>query len=217
MTNFVSHFFQRTENKALRGLKISLKDLKDFYKLLSKKNRDAAEYEINNWNRSSLNDSEWENLKTEIRDAYRVRVLINKIGGGSVSGDSESVFEPENFPAEVSSVSLETGFVFHALAQKFARNNAVIKLDFGRVSPWNFSIIPGFETYNDSQMSVSGAESAWVSSLATDAISFLDNKKRDFIFIHNQGIYDIFFIFCHIPNNIFYYVQNAEFCRDETV
>ncbi len=180
----------------LRGFTVSREELAGFYTKLQGKLDEAAELEIQNVNRRpNQTDAEFEGLKSEIRNAYKIHVTIEKPGEGTISYDSADIFNPDKFPDRVASVKFDSGFKFEAIAKVGPRNRFQILFDFSKPAAFDTTVFPTHATPNNSNSNIFGQDDTWIDSVRVIIMDFIKNRKNGRSFIHRQSIYDFLLLF----------------------
>lgn len=191
-------FEQRQDHP--RGINLSRDDLIILYRLLEKRTKEAAEFEIDNWVRTDGQTAEeFEKLKGDIRDAYTVNVRILKPDNSSVSAYTESMFSSENFPDRVIAITFESGFKYKAISKLNPRNQIQLNLDFGKMPVFDTGRLPSVATPNNSIVTVFGQDRDWINAVHGEIMEFINNRRSVRERLHKQGIYDALLLLFGFP------------------
>lgn len=183
-----------------RGIDLSRDDLIKIYRKLEIRTKEAAELEIENWQRKEgQTDEEFEGLKKEIREAYTVHIRIEKQDRSSISSLDENIFSPEKFPERVIAITFESGIKYKAITNMNPRNQVQLNLDFGRIPVFDAGRLPNLATPNNSFVNVFGQDRDWINAVHGEIMEFINNRRSVREWLHKQSIYDALLLLVGLP------------------
>ncbi len=183
-------------------------EIKHFVKLfgiLSDLCREAAGIELSKLNENyqqantQLTETEFETLKKDVKDSYKIHVEIVGTKGEYLTSDSSSIFKEEYLPDVVMGVNFDNSFFYK---NAFDRNPSLlidVKLDFSKPPLIDFITSPSFATTNNSAISFLGENETWVEGAHQKVTSFLEPRQNRRPWLHGKNIYDLFVWVLVIP------------------
>ena len=135
---------------------------------------------------------DYEALKKEIKDAYKIAITINTINGESLFGTDRNVIDSISSDMEISSIYLSSKSSFEAKFNVPPNNHFSILLDFTKPPVFDLANPVTSPTPNSSAFEVSGENDTWVRAVYDQINSFFELKKTKRSWLHRQGVYDFF-------------------------
>lgn len=170
-----------------------------FLSILQERLDAAAELEINLFEQQKQTDKEFERNKDLLRQGYKLRPTVTGEDGRELYGSVEDIFDSPNFPEVVRSVYLDSGIPLKAAYNIEVRNSVEVFLDFSKPAIFNFQLMPGLQTPNETNYKVKGTNATWVNGLFHEIQNYVGSRRSVAPWIHEHSIYDIFLWFFGYP------------------
>jgi hypothetical protein len=194
----------KTRGKILPCI-IDLSYLKKLFEILKEINNDAVHIHLGNIDGryKALNDDskreEYEKLKKDIMDEYKIHVQITGPKGEYLASDSSSIFNEERLPDSLSSVKFDNSFFYKI---RFNMNPELlinVDLDFSKPPLLDFITNPSYPTANNSIIQVFGENETWVEGSHEKILSSLKERRSKRAWLHQKNVYDLFLWFFILP------------------
>jgi hypothetical protein len=168
------HFNQK---KQIRSYSTDKAELRELLEIVQERVNAAAEIEVGYLNRlEGQTDVEFEKVKTDLREGFRLFVTLSGTDGRKLTGSIEEIFNSPNFPADVKDVFFDSETPLRTRYNYYPRNKVVMFLDFGRHAVLNFSILPSLETRNESNIEVYGKDVTWVNGVFQELLTLVNQS-----------------------------------------
>lgn len=174
-------------------------ELRTFLAVLQERLDAAAELEIGRFQQNQQSDEEYERIKNEIRWGYKLRPTLMGEGGRELYGTVEEVFDSPNFPEVVKSIYINSAIPLDVSYNFRVHNSVEMFIDFSRPAIFDFHIMPGQRTPNETNYKVQGQDATWVNGLFHEMESFISSHRSPAPWLHEHSIYDIFLWFLGYP------------------
>jgi hypothetical protein len=174
--------------------------LKDLYRLLDARVREASLNETNNIRQTT--DQTDEDLQETIRiidESYVVTVQITTQDGQTIVGSSSSILDSAEMPQNISRIDFDTGFEFDKRFKLMPRNRIVLNLDFSKFIPLDTTNPTTTPTPNNSQLFMSGQDQNWIIPAYEKIKHFLESRRNTTLWLHKRNTYDILLILFGMP------------------
>jgi hypothetical protein len=174
-------------------------ELRAFLQILQERLDSAADLEITRFEQRQQSPEEFEENKNILRQGYKLRPTITGEDGRDLYGLVEDIFDSPNFPGIVKSVYINSAIHLKANYNFIVRNSVEVFIDFSKPSIFDFQIMPGHRTPNETNFKVQGADATWVNGLFYEMQRFIDDHRSIVPWLHEHSIYDIFVWFFGCP------------------
>jgi len=167
-------------------------ELRKFLAVLQERLDAAAELEIGRFQKNEQSDEEYEGSINEIRWGYKLRPTLTGDDGRELYGTVEEVFDSPNFPEVVKSIYINSAIPLEAAYNFHVHNSVEMFIDFSRPAIFDFNVMPGQRTPNETNYKVQGQDATWVNGLFHEMQSFVSSHRSAAPWLHEHSIYDIF-------------------------
>jgi hypothetical protein len=137
-----------------------------------------------------LDAGQLEANRKEIREGFRLFLSVTGVDGTQLHGSISTVFESPNFPEEVKTVFFDSGIPLKN-RNYFVGNRCALFLDFSRPDILNFSLMPSWQTPNDSNIEVQGLNATWVNGVFHEIVDFVRERPSTLGWLHRHTVYDV--------------------------
>lgn len=174
-------------------------ELRVFLAVLQQRLDAAAEIEVGRFQQNQQTDEEFEHNKELLRQGYKLRPTVIGEDGRELYGRVEDIFDSPNFPEAVRSVYLNSEIPLKAVYNFGVRNSVEVFLDFSKPAIFDFNLMPGLRTPNETNYKVNGVDASWVNGLFHEIQSYMQRKKSIAPWLHEHSVYDFFLWFFGFP------------------
>lgn len=179
---------------------LELKDFKSFYGLLEDKVKEALDFELNESQFiKQLPEEQKEEIREKIKNSFKLSVHVFGIKGEYLIGDEISIFDDETFPNRINLIIFDSFYYFKQATNQEPMNKLIIQFDFKKQKIFDFSNPITQPVINESSITVSGLNDTWVSGVYAKILSFLEDKKKKYNWLHKKHIYDLFLYLLFYP------------------
>lgn len=174
-------------------------ELRTFLQKLQERLDAAAELEIACFEQHQQTPDEFETNKNTLREGYKLKPTFTGEDGRELYGSVEHIFDSPNFPEIVKSVYINSAIPLKAVHNFAVRNSVEVFLDFSKPNIFDFQIMPGHRTPNETNFKVQGFDATWVNGLFYEIQSFINTHRSKAPWLHEHSVYDIFLWFFGYP------------------
>ncbi len=168
-------------------------DLITLNELLQQLATEAAMLETADYTKSEEETKEkFDSDKKLVQSLFNVHVRVETESGAVFSQNRGTILQGPDMPQKVTAVEFNTGYQFRERANRDARNQAYVLLDFRSSASPGFNVQPDNETPNNSQIVMVGENANWVRAAYSKIEEFLEPKCRKGMWLHRSGTYDLF-------------------------
>lgn len=186
--------------ESISSAKLSRSDIQRLSSKLEERISAAADLEVENLGRPANTDDEaFEQLKQNMRDAFRLSVTIKGADNQELFGTTSEVFENPNFPENVVSFYANSATTLRGSFNYVPRNEVEVFVDFGPVASFDFNTSPGEATLNNSEFVVTGVDATWCNGLFHEISQFFGTKENYLPVIHKGDFWNFLFWLFGIP------------------
>jgi hypothetical protein len=188
----------------LKPCTLSEESLVQIFDHLVELTKEAAEIEVAGLVKiPSLSDSEFDDYLAKVRSSYAVSVVVTGAEGETrVENEIKTALTGKNSPGKIANVYFENGAKYRAVWNGDPPNNFHLNIDFTKppLLDWRGISQP---TPNQSEMSISGHDSTWVSAVSEKIVNRLNQNLNGRKLIHSPFSYDFFLIVLGLPAAIY--------------
>ena len=182
------------ESIPVRGCRLTLEVVKDFYLELSRINREFGQRTITDLDRDeSMSDEEWADFKELLLDdAFRLTVTIVGHSDQRVYGEDADIFAADDLPDRIKCIYFNniTAFRRHA-NDNIPRNRLEVTLDFDKPALLDPNLVVSEATPNISQVQLNANEISFFRAVQGVIDTKLKNHRTWYGFLHKNFSYDL--------------------------
>lgn len=194
------------ETLSLRGLHMSLVDVKELYKELWQINIEFGEKIISDMSRNpDFSDDQWEAFKKDLLDdAFRLTVTIHGMRDQKWIAEDVSIFEKHDASVEIKSIYFSnlTAYRRHAEGGD-PRNIVEVHLDFGKPDLFDARLMDSEATPNGSEVRVVAQDTMFFNAVQKAVEKKVAMTKTWYGSIHRNFAYDAGLWFCFLPLSLY--------------
>ncbi len=186
--------------EAIDSAKLSRSDLQRLSSKLEERIAAAADLEVENLSRPADTDDEaFEQLKQNMRDAFRSSVTVKGADNQELFGTPSEIFENPNFPENVVSFYANSATTLRGSFNYVPRNEVEVFVDFSPAASFDFNTSLGDATLNNSEFVVTGVDATWCNGLFHEVSQFFETKMNYLPVIHKGDFWNFLFWLFGIP------------------
>lgn len=190
----------RNEQKIkIDSLALTKDQLRKFCDILQERALTAADLEVEIFTQAVGKDKVIEDDVAKLRQGFQLKVNIVGSGGVTLWGNISDVFGSLNFPAHVESLFIDSKTPLKITHNYHPHNEVTVFLQFSKPKIFDFTVLPGNETPNESNVAVSGSNPTWVNGVFHELLSFINAHPAPVRFVHRQAIYDLVMFAFNMP------------------
>ncbi len=208
-TGFWNSNFRRYEStRLLRGLRLSLNDVKRLYSEIQQvvdrqKGTELAVVTKPENVDQAAHDARVQELRER---AFSLTVTIRGADGENVLGSSDSVFDDTNLPDFIQFIYFTNKTAYQHYANGAEPTNRFdVYLDFAKPALSDPNPLVSAPTPNNSNVTISGGDFEFVRAIDAIVLSRLNSHRSIFSFIHKSFAYDVILWFIAIPYILYFF------------
>jgi len=172
---------------------LTIEDFKSLFKLLNDKVNEACKLEVDEPKTfENVPEEKVEKLKERIKQDFKLGVFVIGTKGEILTGDDDSIFDDENFPNNISTITFDSSCYFKFMTGREPMNKLIVQLDFKKQNIFDFSNPITTPMRNESSITVGGMNDTWVNGVYKIIIDFFKVKKKNRNWLHKEYIYYLF-------------------------
>lgn len=172
---------------------------KKLYSTLCKISKDGALLENENYTKlHDQSDEEFEKMKSDTYDLYKVSILIYGTKGEQILTHNVDGFDETNLPDEISKIVFDNSLIYNSSVKQNPQNRIRVIFDFYKPSIFDISSKPSVNT-NNSYIEIFGQNDNWVKGAFEQINSSLIERKTKRNWLYGNNIYEIFLLTIVIP------------------
>ncbi|MDI1227262.1 MAG: hypothetical protein PSY14_06225 [bacterium] len=173
--------------------------LRKFCDILQERALAAAELEVEIYIQTVGKDKAVDDDILKLRQGFQLKVNLVGNGGVTLWGSIPEVFSSVNFPIHVESLFIDSKTPLKVTHNYHPHNELTVFLQFSKPKIFDFTVLPGNETPNESNVAVCGSNPTWVNGVFHELVSFINAHPAPVRFVHKQSVYDLVMFTFNIP------------------
>jgi len=189
-----------SRSSKVNSCSLNIEDFKALYRELNDKVNEALEIELTQSPAfENIPAGQARVLRDRIRQNFKLSVLIVGTKEEILSGDDASVFDNENLPNNINTITFDSSYYFKIVIGQEPMNKLFVQFDFKKQKLFDFSNPVTEPIENESSISVTGMNDTWVNGVYSSIKDFLENKKKNRNWLHKKHFYDLFLYVLFYP------------------
>jgi hypothetical protein len=191
-----------TTSAPIKACRLRREDLARLYRIINDRQIEYGQMLLNQLaQQPHETEAQFQERRTRVANAFVTTVNVTGSNNEIVSGSGEHFLASENIPDRIVTVFYTTlaGPNAIGITREFLQNRATLMLDFSRPTILDFSKLPTFATFNNSNFDISASSEAWFTTLNTRLTQLFDERRTGFNWLHQPGVYDLLLFIVGLP------------------
>jgi hypothetical protein len=191
-----------TTSAPIKACRLRREDLARLYRIINDRQIEYGQMLLNRLaQQPHETEAQFQERRTRVANAFVTTVNVTGSNNEIVSGSGEHFLASENIPDRIVTVFYTTlaGPNAIGITREFLQNRATLMLDFSRPTILDFSKLPTFATFNNSNFDISASSEAWFTTLNTRLTQLFDERRTGFNWLHQPGVYDLLLFIVGLP------------------
>jgi hypothetical protein len=191
-----------TTSAPIKACRLRREDLARLYRIINDRQIEYGQMLLNQLaQQPHETEAQFQERRTRVANAFVTTVNVTGSNNEIVSGSGEHFLASENIPDRIVTVFYTTlaGPNAIGITREFLQNRATLMLDFSRPTILDFSKLPTFATFNNSNFDISASSEAWFTTLNTRLTQLFEERRTGFNWLHQPGVYDLLLFIVGLP------------------
>lgn len=175
-------------------------DLRRLFKILEKRAQEAAAYSLGVLQQQpGQTEEQFKQLKENLSALLKLVVIVNSTSGEWTASSSEESLSDASLPDSISSVVLDSAFLFRGQLKVEPQNSFKVVVDFSRTHILDLTNLWFAGGADGSSVAISGTNDVWVKAVHDDLQHFFRERSTLRGWLYSRYTYDALLWLLGIP------------------